>query len=197
LRRRPFLSNPQLGAFSLRHFEIAAGRLPATADDGEPPSAVQLTAVLSATDGEELAPLEASLTQGVAALQQIDSAMRAANGHESGPDFEPLLAQLEQARDIVAIELASRAAAAAGAAAGVAAGSGGAIAVGGIKSRDDAVRALDAVADFFRRNEPSSPVPLFVERAKRLIAKDFLEVLADIAPDGLDQAKRIGGVRNE
>jgi type VI secretion system protein ImpA len=40
-------------------------------------------------------------------------------------------------------------------------------------------------------------VPLFVERAKRLIAKDFLEVLADIAPDGLDQAKRIGGVRNE
>ena len=49
-------------------------------------------------------------------------------------------------------------------------------------SRQDAVRALDAVADYFRRNEPSSPIPLLIEWAKRLVAKDFLEVLADIAP---------------
>ena len=71
------------------------------------------------------------------------------------------------------------------------------VGVGSIRSRDDAIRALDAVAAFFRKNEPSSPVPLFVERAKRLVAKDFLEVLADMAPDGLDQAKHVGGVRDE
>ncbi len=54
--------------------------------------------------------------------------------------------------------------------------------MGAIRSRQDAIRALDAVAEFFRRNEPSSPIPLFVDRAKRLVSKDFLEVLADIAP---------------
>jgi type VI secretion system protein ImpA len=47
---------------------------------------------------------------------------------------------------------------------------------------------------YFRRNEPSSPIPLFVDRAKRLVAKDFLEVLADIAPDALAQARVAGGV---
>jgi type VI secretion system protein ImpA len=56
---------------------------------------------------------------------------------------------------------------------------------------------LDAVTEFFRRNEPSSPVPLFVERAKRLVAKDFLEVLADMAPDALAQAKRAGGIKDD
>ena len=68
---------------------------------------------------------------------------------------------------------------------------------GVIKSREDAIRALDAVAEFFRRNEPSSPVPLFCDRAKRLVSKDFLEVLADIAPEALAQARAAGGVRGE
>ena len=68
------------------------------------------------------------------------------------------------------------------------------MAVGAIKSRQDAIRALDAVAEFFRRNEPSSPIPLFLERAKRLVSKDFLEVLADIAPDAVPQARSAGGL---
>ena len=59
------------------------------------------------------------------------------------------------------------------------------------------MRTLDAVAAFFRTNEPSSPVPLFIERAKRLVAKDFLEVLRRLAPDALAQAKAAGGVRDE
>jgi hypothetical protein len=36
---------------------------------------------------------------------------------------------------------------------------------------------------------------LFIERAKRLVAKDFLEVLADIVPDAMDQAKAASGIR--
>ena len=66
---------------------------------------------------------------------------------------------------------------------------------GAIKSRQDAIRALDAVADFFRQTEPSSPIPLFLERAKRLVSKDFLEVLADIAPDAVAQARAAGGLK--
>ena len=59
------------------------------------------------------------------------------------------------------------------------------------------IRALDAVAEFFRKSEPSSPIPLFVERAKRLVSKNFLEVLADVAPDALPQARSAGGLRED
>jgi type VI secretion system protein ImpA len=72
----------------------------------------------------------------------------------------------------------------------------GTVAIGNIKSRQDAIRALDAVAEYFRRNEPSSPIPLIVDRAKRLVAKDFLEVLADIAPDALGVARAAGGLKD-
>jgi type VI secretion system protein ImpA len=67
-------------------------------------------------------------------------------------------------------------------------------AVGAIRSRDDAIRALDAVADYFRRNEPSSPIPLFVARAKRLVSKSFLEVVADLVPDAVPQVRAVGGI---
>jgi type VI secretion system protein ImpA len=40
-------------------------------------------------------------------------------------------------------------------------------------------------------------VPLFIERAKRLIAKNFLDVLQDIVPDALNAAKAAGGIRDK
>jgi Uncharacterized protein conserved in bacteria len=76
-------------------------------------------------------------------------------------------------------------------------GEGGASISGVVKSRQDAIRALDAVALFFKRTEPSSPIPMFLERAKRLVSKDFLEVLADIAPDAVAQARAAGGLKDQ
>jgi type VI secretion system protein ImpA len=71
----------------------------------------------------------------------------------------------------------------------------GSASLGVIRTRQDAIRALDAVAAFFKQTEPSSPIPLFLERAKRLVSKDFLEVLADIAPEAVAQARAAGGLR--
>jgi type VI secretion system protein ImpA len=82
------------------------------------------------------------------------------------------------------------------AAPGEAAAITGVVAVGTVRNREDATRALDAVAAFFRTNEPSSPIPLLIERAKRLVAKDFLEVLAELAPEALAPAKAASGVRD-
>ena len=81
--------------------------------------------------------------------------------------------------------------------AGEGAGAAAVAVPGEIRSREDAIRTLDSVSDFFRRTEPSSPVPLFVDRAKRLIAKDFLEVLTELAPDSVAEMKRVGGIREE
>lgn len=69
---------------------------------------------------------------------------------------------------------------------------------GAVRSRDDVVRALDLVIDYYRRSEPASPVPMLLERAKVWVALDFMTVLQDIAPGALDDARsllqsRLGG----
>jgi type VI secretion system protein ImpA len=56
------------------------------------------------------------------------------------------------------------------------------------------IRALDKICDYYKRYEPSSPVPLFLNRAKRLASKSFLEILRDLTPDALNQALAIGGI---
>jgi type VI secretion system protein ImpA len=124
--------------------------------------------------------------------------MRDGGGPGAAPSFDGLTAQLGRIDRILRVQLAARpngggeGAAAAPDAPAVAAPA----ALGSIRSREDAMRALDAVAEFFRRSEPSSPVPLFIDRAKRLVSKDFLAVLADIAPDALAQARAAGGLRD-
>jgi type VI secretion system protein ImpA len=127
--------------------------------------------------------------------------MRSEGGSEASPDFATLSTPLARTLKLINDQLATRSpstsAAADGTGASSEAGGGGAVAIGGIRSRQDAERALDAVAAFFRTNEPSSPIPLLLERAKRLVAKDFLEVLAELAPEALGPAKAASGVRDE
>jgi len=38
---------------------------------------------------------------------------------------------------------------------------------------------------------------MFLARAKRLVSKDFLEVLADIAPEAVPSARAAGGLRED
>jgi type VI secretion system protein ImpA len=56
------------------------------------------------------------------------------------------------------------------------------------------VGALDRVLEYYRTQEPSSAVPLIVERTKRLVPMSFLELVADLAPAGLQQIKKLSGV---
>ena len=66
---------------------------------------------------------------------------------------------------------------------------------GPIRSRDDAVRAIDAICEYFERTEPTNPAPLMLQRAKRMISQSFLELLNDWAPlalPGVDPASVTG-----
>ncbi len=66
-----------------------------------------------------------------------------------------------------------------------------------ISSREDALRALELAAEYFRNAEPSSPLPLLIERALRLAPLPFLEILRNLAPDGLMQAQTVVGSPDE
>ncbi|MDQ6640844.1 MAG: type VI secretion system protein TssA, partial [Pseudomonadota bacterium] len=66
-------------------------------------------------------------------------------------------------------------------------------AAGAIASRDDVFRALDRACEWIERNEPSNPAPLLIRRAQRLMSKNFIDIIRDLAPDGLSQVERIAG----
>jgi type VI secretion system protein ImpA len=68
-----------------------------------------------------------------------------------------------------------------------------ALPAGPVNSRADVVSALEAICRFYRTHEPSSPIPLLLERARRLVDKTFLELVEDLTPDGLAQLHLLRG----
>jgi type VI secretion system protein ImpA len=72
---------------------------------------------------------------------------------------------------------------------------GGGGMAGSVETAADAKAAIDRVIGYFRRYEPSSPVPIILERAKRLVGADFLTIMKDMAPDGLESVHNIGGIK--
>jgi type VI secretion system protein ImpA len=75
-------------------------------------------------------------------------------------------------------------------ASGQSSGSGPRIA-GRVESRDDVVTALEAIGDYYRRREPSSPILALIQRARAWVSMDFMAVLEDIAPDSTSEAKHV------
>ena len=65
---------------------------------------------------------------------------------------------------------------------------------GQVRSRADAVRAIDMVCEFLERTEPASPAPLLLRRARRMIDHNFLQLLKELAPDALNEVARVMGV---
>jgi type VI secretion system protein ImpA len=198
LRRTPIVRSRQHGALSLRDIDIASGQVPPPPGEARKEEA-HINAAFSAIPAEELTALEQKVSGALASLKAIDQKMREEVGAEAAPSFELLSAQLGKIDRVLRTQLSARPGGAPvdgdAADGNAAAAGGGPVAVGVIRSRDDAIRSLDAVAEFFRRNEPSSPVPMFCERAKRLISMSFLEVLADVAPEALGSARAAGGLR--
>jgi type VI secretion system protein ImpA len=52
-----------------------------------------------------------------------------------------------------------------------------------INSRAEATQAIDCICAYFEENEPASPVPLLLQRAKRLVSMSFVEILRELAPN--------------
>lgn len=202
VRRTPFIENRQLGRFTLRDVELATGKLTPSESDTAVPTESEVMAALTASTVEELRVLEGLLATGVESLQAIDSAMREYGGAAASPDFDAVMDAVGSVRKLLKDQLDLRGAAEgssgdAGDSGESGEGGGGGKAIGGIKSRQDAIRAMDTIAAYFRQNEPSSPVPLFLDRAKNLVGKNFLEILQDVAPESVAGAKVAGGIKDE
>jgi type VI secretion system protein ImpA len=67
-------------------------------------------------------------------------------------------------------------------------GAGPAPAAGGLTSREDALRALAQIAEFFRRTEPLSPIAYTLQEAVRRSRMTWPELLEEIVPDAMSRS---------
>jgi len=209
LKRAPLVSSRSLGRFSLFDWAIAHGELPAPADMESPPTAASMEGAFLDADLEELKATHAAVVAAIGHVQKIESEVTTQVGAASAASLLPLVAVLKEAEKILTAQLTRRgvslggkedvkeeaegpAVAAAGTAAAASQAAGFAV-DGEIRSRDDVIRLLDRICEYYERNEPSSPLPMLLRRAKRLATMSFLEILRELAPDGVSQAEALGG----
>ncbi|MBU0784308.1 MAG: type VI secretion system ImpA family N-terminal domain-containing protein [Gammaproteobacteria bacterium] len=64
----------------------------------------------------------------------------------------------------------------------------------GIQSRAQALAAIDQVCSYLEHAEPTNPAQLLLKRARRLIDKNFMQLMKDLAPEALAEVAKIMGV---
>jgi type VI secretion system protein ImpA len=191
LRVAPVVQSKAMGRFNLRDIRVASGRQPST--DGSPQQP-QIDAAFMDADLQGLENSAAAITGSLDQVTSIDRLLVDKVG-DRAPDLKPLVVDLSNIRRILNEKLAARGVPTdVPAVEPIARASIRPSIAGEILSRDEVAQALERICDYYRQHEPSSPIPFLLQRAKRLISKDFLEIIRDLAPSGAAEAESIGGV---
>lgn len=202
LREVSLCNSPQLGSFSLRDILIAEGELtPPPDSEASKPDISVINAAFENTSTDELKRLAEAAGEATDHIIGIEGALRAHVDAARVPDLSGFQGILSAIRGRLESHLAKR---------GVAAAKGEAGDVkpatesekekpvsGEIRSAEDVVSALEKICQYYERNEPSSPVPLLLRRAQRLVSKSFLEIIRDLSPEAKKQIENIGGVSGD
>ncbi|MGC1506396.1 MAG: type VI secretion system protein TssA [Sulfitobacter sp.] len=203
LRKAPLTESRMFGNLGLRMIEIAEGLSAAPAGMTDVPDSAAVSAAFKDTDSQVLSDFLAAALSAQADLKAID-AIFVENTPGQGPDLEAVQKVLNQVVRRLSEAVGGDAVITDGggeAAAGEAPAEGGAPAAGGggggIQSPSDVSNALDRIISYYQRQEPSSPMPILLERAKKLVGADFLTIMKEIAPQGLEQAKNVGGIKSD
>lgn len=183
---------------TVRQIELASGKVDAHGDESVPSqdAIVQVIRDLAAQNAGVIDLLK----QPLEAVRRIEAVIDEKVGSQ-GPDLKPLQTLARWLANAAAQAEAGGAADAtdeSGDSADAPTGGGQrSQAVGALRTRDDVMRTLDSVCKWIEQNEPTNPAPLLIRRAQRLMGKSFLEIIRDLAPEGLDQVEKIAGTTSE
>lgn len=200
LREAPLCESKQIGKFSLRDILIAKGEL-------TPPSGVEnlpdmglIEGAFAETEIETLQKFGHDAKRAKATAERLDQWITETVGASNTPNLKSLHDLLSQINKILQEQLTRRGVGEAIEEAPESAGAGGSASGpsdpirGSVRSNGDVVMLLGKICEFYQREEPSSPVPLLLRRAERLVGKTFIEVVRDLSPDALSQLKMVAGV---
>jgi len=66
-----------------------------------------------------------------------------------------------------------------------------------LSSREDVEHCFDLICAYYTEYEPSSPIPVLINRSKKLVHMDFMDIVKEIMPDALEQISKLGGIVEE
>ncbi len=147
--------------------------------------AAKLPEIIAGAPPEEVAAGTDALRRVAAAVHAIDDFLIQTLGRERAPSFDPLIKAVDKGLRIFdGVRAAVPAGAAAAATAdGQTAGAPPKPGISGeIQSHEDVRRMLRKIREFYAATEPASPVPLLLERAERLVGRDWLDLLSNLVP---------------
>lgn len=204
VRNAPIVRVPGLGGIALRDLQIARGQVPPPAEDKDVLKLDAIEAAMHALDLDVIKEMMARVRGAVADTAAIEQLLVEKVGVTQAVSLDPLRATLDEIRAFLNEQLVARGEpsdASAGArtdeagAGGDVGGEAGTQRISGsITCPQDVIDALDKVISYYQVKEPSSPVPLLLMRAKRLVSLGFMDILRDLAPDALAQAANVTGV---
>lgn len=196
-----------VGAVNL--YDIRKARQ-ADANEEETSNSVRLVdAVFKACDSQDLKDVSNTLQQCIGNFENITSLMRQVEniGDVGAPAFSELLVILNEAKKIVGTYLSDMEPAISqenvdmdtdsNAVNSDAVVSSSSSRNKGINSRADVIAALEEIEAYFIKNEPGSPIPLILRRAKGLVDKDFITLMEDLAPDSVHQVGLVLGTNED
>ncbi|RKP49404.1 type VI secretion system protein TssA [Trinickia fusca] len=194
----PLVELPAHGRFCLRDIDKAEGELVPQADEAVQDIAV-IDAAFKAVAFDALKETASVLTRACGRVERIEALLTERVGHSRAIRFAALSLLLRRAESVVTarlrqhpqwfVEADARLDVQGGDAADPASR-----ALDEIAHRDDVARLLDRICEYYAREEPASPVPLLLQRARRLVNMGFIEILSDLSPQSLGEINHLAGI---
>jgi type VI secretion system protein ImpA len=208
LRESILARSRTFGAVSLRAAANASGL---QSFPNESLGAEQLAGALLDSDPEQLEITRAALLEARSAAEAIEQHVSDQVGSAQGVDLGPLKQPLKMALQILGqfapqsgdsalpevISSGDDNTAPVEHTTAPSAGAPRSTAPGEINSRDDVLRSLDRILAYYARQEPSSPLPVLLNRAKILVNADFATIVRNLIPDGMSQFENLRGPDSE
>lgn len=162
----------------------------------------ELSGALRDSDPQQLDATRAALNDARAAAEAIERLVSDQVGSAQGVDLSALKQPLKQALQVLGELVATQdeheqpsadSESPADDPVGTAQPASAVRSKAGIGSRDDVVRSLDEILAYYACHEPSSPLPMLLNRAKKLAHADFETIVRNLIPDGMSQFENLRG----
>ena len=212
LHKIPLIDSKAFGRFNLRDIQIAHGSVTPSKseEDVELPQLATIDGAFQECEADTLKAMADSASAALTDLNQMESFVTEQVGVNDAASFTEFRTVLKEINTIFAEQVERRGLnepaveeedASAGETAAEQTGSAKPVKSAGppgINNNQDVIKALNMITDYYKKNEPSSPIPLLLERVHRLVGKDFMEVMQDLAPNGVEQVEFLSGTpKNE
>ena len=183
------MSSKGVGSTSL--YDIRKSKAPSDGDDDAVDGQL-IAAIFKSSPDDQKESVFSWLEQSHANFEKISSLLREQEyvGATNAPNFSELLKILNEAKSAVGEYLGRTDDVEEASVSNETADVGGnpvATVQKGINSRQDVISAIEKIEEYYYKNEPGSPIPLLLQRARNLVDKDFLSLMEDLSPDSIHQ----------